>query len=148
MSNELKQLPLWTHTTNLHLLQFNCHHDACFFLQELLASAPVWDNNQGNCNLDHSYQPMSVRQETVDQAKKQPGLGWSCQNLLDTKASQVESKQESPIRDTSRSLQTVIHSPGQLKKARNPKSSKVQLVGAMQDNDCKTISSKKRSACK
>ncbi|XP_042405448.1 uncharacterized protein LOC121995748 [Zingiber officinale] len=116
--------------------------------KELLPSAPVWDNDQGNCNLDHSYQPLSVRQETVDQAIKQPGLGWSCQNLLNTEASQVSSKQESPKRDTSRSLQTVLHSPRQLKKARNPKSSKVQLVGAMQDNDCKTISSKKRSACK
>lgn len=93
----------------------------CFFSPELPASAPAWDNYQDSCNLNHSYQLMSVRQEPVDQEKKQPSLEWSSHNLLHTKASQVESKQESAKGDTSGSLQTVVRSPGQFRKALNPK---------------------------
>ncbi|WOL09149.1 hypothetical protein Cni_G17902 [Canna indica] len=126
--------------------------------KELPTCSAARDNCHDCFNFSHSRESISTRRESVDEDNNLPSPGWSCQNLFNTKLSQLKPKHENAKRDiSSRSSLSVVQSlPGQLSKARNPKSSKMQLLGAMQhpmrpDNECKTVASRrprKRSACK
>ncbi|THU61950.1 hypothetical protein C4D60_Mb01t00010 [Musa balbisiana] len=109
-------------------------------IKEVPTAAAVRKSNQDSCNFNHSRRSMPIRQGSVEETN-QSSLGQSCQNPCHTL--RLKPKHEDAKRDiSSKSSQEVVHSlPGQFGKARNPRSLKVQPLGATPhaispDNEC------------
>ncbi|XP_064957765.1 uncharacterized protein LOC135608597 isoform X4 [Musa acuminata AAA Group] len=113
-------------------------------IKEVPTAAIVRKSNQDSCNFNHSRRSMPIRQGSVEEEINQSSLGQSCQNPCHTL--RLKPKHEDAKRDiSSKSSQEVVHSlPGQFGKARNPRSLKVQPLGATPhaispDNECSKI---------
>ncbi|URE48901.1 hypothetical protein MUK42_26205 [Musa troglodytarum] len=112
---------------------------------EVPTAAVARKGNQDSCNFNHSHQSMPIRQGSVDEEINRSSLGQSCQNPCHTL--RLKPKHEDAKRDiSSKSSQEPVHSlPGQFgKKARNPRSLKVQPPGTTPhaispDNECSKI---------
>ncbi|URE48900.1 hypothetical protein MUK42_26205 [Musa troglodytarum] len=114
-------------------------------IKEVPTAAVARKGNQDSCNFNHSHQSMPIRQGSVDEEINRSSLGQSCQNPCHTL--RLKPKHEDAKRDiSSKSSQEPVHSlPGQFgKKARNPRSLKVQPPGTTPhaispDNECSKI---------
>lgn len=113
-------------------------------IKEVPTAAIVRKSNQDSCNFNHSRRSTPIRQGSVEEEINQSSLGQSCQNPCHTL--RLKPKHEDAKRDiSSKSSQEVVHSlPGQFGKARNPRSLKVQPLGATPhaispDNECSKI---------
>ncbi|URE48898.1 hypothetical protein MUK42_26205 [Musa troglodytarum] len=119
--------------------------DQHILTQEVPTAAVARKGNQDSCNFNHSHQSMPIRQGSVDEEINRSSLGQSCQNPCHTL--RLKPKHEDAKRDiSSKSSQEPVHSlPGQFgKKARNPRSLKVQPPGTTPhaispDNECSKI---------